>query len=70
MNEFAEFLTRREDWLKVIVTENRFGNYDIAIVIDGGYGAEDAARNAVDYERRLRDALRQTRIRPASEDVA
>lgn len=57
MSETADFFKWREDWMRFIAVPNRHGNYDVAIVVDGGYGLADALRNAEDYRRKLAAAM-------------
>ncbi len=58
MKDLESLLLTREDFLRVVLVKGSYGNVDIALVIDGGYGPEDAARVAVDYERQLREGLK------------
>jgi hypothetical protein len=58
MSETAALLFRRSDWLRFVAIPGRHGNFDVALVFDGGYGREDdAARNAADFARQLSEAM-------------
>lgn len=54
MSATADFFKWREDWLRFIPVRNKHGNWDVAIVIDEGYGdLADALHNAEDYRRKV-----------------
>lgn len=58
MNHTADLFKRREDHFRVVVIPNRWGGYDIAMVIDGSYGdPADARVNADDFKRQIENAL-------------
>lgn len=58
MNHTADLFKRREDHFRVVVVPNRWGGYDVAMVIDGSYGdPADARRVADDFKRQIEAAL-------------
>lgn len=58
MSATADLFKRREDHFRVIVVPNRWGGYDVALVIDGSYAdPADARRNADDFKRQVEEAL-------------
>lgn len=58
MNHTADLFKRREDHFRVIVVPNRWGGYDVALVIDGSYAdPADARHNADDFKRQIEAAL-------------
>lgn len=58
MSATADLFKRREDHFRVVVVPNRWGGYDVALVIDGSYAnPADARRNADDFKRQIEAAL-------------
>lgn len=58
MSELADLLKRREDWLQTVVIPNRWGGYDVALILDGSYAdPADARVNAEDFRRQILEAL-------------
>jgi hypothetical protein len=58
MSATADLFKRREDHFRVITVPNRWGGYDVALVIDGGYASQaDAQHNADDFKRQIEEAL-------------
>jgi hypothetical protein len=58
VNATAALLKRREDHFRVVVVPNRWGGYDVALVIDGSYAnPADARRVADDFKRQIEAAL-------------
>ncbi|MEV4181660.1 hypothetical protein AB0J28_09455 [Streptosporangium canum] len=58
MSATADLFKRREDHFRVVVVPNRWGGYDVAVVIDGSYGdPADARHSADDFKRQIEAAL-------------
>lgn len=58
MSHTADLFKRREDHFRVVVVPNRWGGYDVAVVIDGSYGdPADARVNADDFKQQIEAAL-------------
>ena len=58
MSATADLFKRREDHFRVVVVPNRWGGFDVALVIDGGYAdPADARYNADDFKRQIEAAL-------------
>lgn len=51
-----EFMSEREDWMRIITFENEHGGFGIALVIDGYYSKEGGEEMA-DYWRRELPAM-------------
>lgn len=58
MSHTADLFKRREDHFRVVVVPNRWGGFDVALVIDGSYAdPADARRVADDFKRQIEEAL-------------
>ncbi|MFD1546946.1 hypothetical protein [Nonomuraea guangzhouensis] len=58
MSATADLFRRREDHFRVVVVPNRWGGYDVALIIDGSYAdPADARRVADDFKRQIEEAL-------------
>ncbi|MET8985896.1 hypothetical protein ABZW49_10645 [Nonomuraea wenchangensis] len=58
MSATADLFKRREDHFRVVVVPNRWGGYDVALVIDGSYAnPADARYHADDFKRQIEAAL-------------
>ncbi|MDH2424808.1 hypothetical protein [Sphaerisporangium sp. TRM90804] len=58
MSATADLFKRREDHFRVVVVPNRWGGYDVALVIDGSYAnPADARHSADDFKRQIEEAL-------------